>query len=120
MPAEAMIRARRLNQRHIPWAFTDLVAAAFQFLPNRSGEPVTEAHAQARARHLAELRQAVCAAGGSLVASWPDAARDLFRRCEAIVEGEEQVIPAGLITNATEIEWPDPRAARWQGRADIA
>jgi hypothetical protein len=106
--ASSLHRARRLNNRTIPWAFTDLVAAAVQCLPSctkpKGRDTLVEAVAQA-ARAGAE--------------HWPEPARELFERCAKAAEDRVPVLLAGLIGPALDVEWPDPRVGAWTRRKDI-
>jgi len=118
--AGAVLRTRRLNSRSIPWAFTDLVAAAIQCLPSC-----------ARPRGRRAIRDAVAQAEKAGAENWPDAARELFARCRDIAAEDVPVLPAGLIGPALDVVWPgacvgscvDGRAFQvrhaWQTRRDI-
>lgn len=106
--ASSLHRARRLNNRTIPWAFTDLVAAAVQCLPSGT-----------RAKGRDTLVEAVAQAERAGAQNWPDAARELFERCAKAAEDRVPVLPAGLIGPALDVAWPDPRVGAWANRRDI-
>lgn len=111
---DRMQGARRLNNGAIPWAFTDLVAAALQCLP--SGAPRL-----LNAPHLREeLRQALDGAADAGAACWPEPARALFERLREIAEDAVPVLPAGLIGPALDVVWPTPATGKpaWLRRAD--
>lgn len=112
--------SRRLNNRHIPWAFTDLVAAAIRCLPSRM--PINE-----RGEARAEMEGAVRGAEFAGAETWPEAARDLFLRCRAALADRVPVIPAGMIGPALDVLWPGPgqvspepatNRPAWLNRAD--
>lgn len=102
-------QARRLNSRSIPWAFTDLVAAAVQCLPSSVGK------LDAAAQLAIAVREAEIA--GALL--WPEPARALFERCKAVLADRVPVLPAGVIGPALDTHWPDRPAAGWMRRRDI-
>lgn len=106
-------RDRRLNQRHIPTEFTDLLSACFQCLPGDRPPAIL-------ADLLSALSAAVCRADLAGGADWPEAARDLLARARAELNGPRPVIPGALIRAATECDWPHPAARLWNERADLA
>ncbi len=112
-------RDRRLNNAAIPMAFTDLLAAAVQFLPNsaKSRNEATWVHSEQRAA----LSRAVCAADIAGAADWPEAAAALLSRCRTILREPVPVIPGALVRAATETEWPAAAPARhsWMERVDL-
>jgi hypothetical protein len=113
--------ARQFPARHIPWAFTDLVAAAVRCLPSETPDPEAPAL----------LVEAVRRAGLEVGPHWPGPARALLQECRTILDHVVPVLPRGVIGRAAEARWPgscvgscvDGRAFQgrhaWQTRRDI-
>jgi hypothetical protein len=98
----------------IPWAFTDLLAAAVCFLPNALNG-LSLADRRARRRALARALDLARPAA----ATWQAEARALIAAGADVIDGRAATVPAEAIRAAVDVFWPDPRAQQWLQRKDL-